>query len=258
MLIQSGSPDNCCQDPTGYLGSLLSRWYTLPPILRNLANKQTNRQIDKQKNLSTQRFELSTLAFLAQCSYRLSFRAVLIWLILSGYYYQITFILDLIEILIQSGSQDNCYQDPTGYLGSWLSRWYTLPPILRNLANKQTNRQTDKQKNLSTQKFELSTLAFLAQCSYRLSYRAVLIWLLLSDYYYQIDKIFWPHRCSNFQPSLFLAQCSYRLSYRDILIWLLLSHYFYQITVILDLIEILIQSGSPDNCYQDPTGYSGS
>ena len=47
-----------------------------------------------------------------------------------------------------------------------------------------TNKQTDKQKILATQKFELSTLAVLAQCSYRLSYRAILIWLLLSDYYY--------------------------------------------------------------------------
>ena len=40
---------------------------------------------------------------------------------------------------------------------------------------KQTNKQTDKQKILATQRFELSTLAFLAQFSYRLSYRAVLI-----------------------------------------------------------------------------------
>ena len=30
--------------------------------------KQTNKQTDKQKILSTQRFQLSTLAFLAQCS----------------------------------------------------------------------------------------------------------------------------------------------------------------------------------------------
>ena len=50
-------------------------------------------------------------------------------------------------------------------------------------------RQTNKQNILSTHRFELSTLAFLAQCSYRLSYRAVLIWLLLSDYYYQITII---------------------------------------------------------------------
>ena len=40
---------------------------------------------------------------------------------------------------------------------------------------KQTNKQTDKQKILAKQMFELSTLAFLAQFSYRLSYRAVLI-----------------------------------------------------------------------------------
>ena len=37
--------------------------------------------------------------------------------------------------------------------------------------------------------FELSTLAFLAQCSYRLSCGAVRIWLLISDYYYQITII---------------------------------------------------------------------
>ena len=50
--------------------------------------------------------------------------------------------------------------------------------------NKQTNKQTDKQIILATQRFELSTVAFLAQCFYRLSYRTLRIWLLLSDYYY--------------------------------------------------------------------------
>ena len=190
--------------------------------------------------MATQRFELSILAFLAQCSYRLSYRPVHVWSLLSDYYYQITIILDLIEILMQSGSPDNCYQDPTGYPGSYPSRWYTLPPILRNPANKQTKKQTDKQKILSTQRFELSTLAFLAHWSYRLSYRAVLIWLLLSDYYYQINKNFWPHRFEHSTLS-FLAQFSYRLSYRAVLSWLLLSDYYYQITIILDLIEILIQ-----------------
>ena len=54
---------------------------------------------------------------------------------------------------------------------------------MRNPANKQTNKK-NRQKHLATQRFELSTLAFLAQCSYRLSYRAVLICLLLSDYFY--------------------------------------------------------------------------
>ena len=58
------------------------------------------------------------------------------------------------------------------------------------LTNKQTNKQTKKEtKIFSTQRFELSTLAFLTQCSYRLSYGAVLIWLLLSEYYYQITII---------------------------------------------------------------------
>ena len=51
---------------------------------------------------------------------------------------------------------------------------------MRNPANKQTS----KQNILATQRFELSTLSFLAQCSCWLSYRAVLIWLVLSDYYY--------------------------------------------------------------------------
>ena len=45
------------------------------------------------------------------------------------------------------------------------------------------NKQTDKQKILATQRFELSTLAVLAQFLYRLSYRVVIIRLLLSDYY---------------------------------------------------------------------------
>ena len=58
-----------------------------------------------KKNFPTQRFEQSTLACLAQCSYRLSFRAVLSWLLLSDYYYQITIIQDLIEILIQKSDQ---------------------------------------------------------------------------------------------------------------------------------------------------------
>ena len=48
-------------------------------------------------------------------------------------------------------------------------------PLIFPSPNKQTNKQTDKQKILATQRFELSTLAFLAQFSYRLSYRAVLI-----------------------------------------------------------------------------------
>ena len=72
------------------------------PSPNKQTNKQTDEQTDKQKILSTQRFQLSTFAFLAQCSYRLSYSAVLIWLLLSDYYYQITIILDLIEILIQN------------------------------------------------------------------------------------------------------------------------------------------------------------
>ena len=125
---------------------------------------------------------------------------------------------------------------------------------------RQTNKQTDKQKILSTERSEFSTLAFIAQCSYRLSYSAVLIWLVLSDYYYQITiirltKNFGHTEVRTLDPRV--LQCSYRLSYRPVLIWLLLSDYCYQITIILHLIEILIHLGSPDNCYQDPTGYPG-
>ena len=60
---------------------------------------------------------------------------------------------------------------------------------MRNPANQQTNKQTDKLKSFATPMFKLSTLAVLAQCSFRLSYRAVLISLILSDYYYQITII---------------------------------------------------------------------
>ena len=85
----------------------------------------------------------------------------------------------------------------------------------------------NKQKILSTQRFELSNIAFLAQFSYRLSYRAVLIWLLLSDYYYQMTIIRLTKILSTQRFELsniaFLEQCSYRLSYRAVLICLLLS-----------------------------------
>ena len=91
---------------------------------------------------------------------------------LSEYYYQFTIILDLIEFLIQSGSPDNVMRiqhdildrDPVVDI-----HYFLLSEILL------TNKQTDKRKFLSTQKLELSTLASLAKCSYRLSYRAILI-----------------------------------------------------------------------------------
>ena len=58
-------------------------------------------------------------------------------------------------------------------------------PVVYEKSCKQTNKQiTNRQKILAIQRFELSTLPFLDQCSYRPSYRAVLSWLLLSDYYY--------------------------------------------------------------------------
>ena len=232
--------------------------------------RQTNRQTDKQKNMSTQRFELSTLLFLAQCSYRLNYRAVLIWLLLSDYYYQIdkTFwphrgsnsrlsrfwLNALTDWAIGPYSSDYFYRITIMklllswiWLKSWSNQGLRITVIRiqqdildRNpvvdiryllfweilLTNKQTNKQTDKQKNMSTQRFELSTLLFLAQCSYRLNYRAVLIWLLLSDYYYQIDKTFWPHRGSNSRLSRFWLN-----ALTDWAIGPYSSDYFYRITI---------------------------
>ena len=82
-------------------------------------------------------------------------------------------------------------------------KWHSESADPAKALNLSLAKQTDKQKILATQMFELSTLAFLAQFSYRLSYRAVIIWLLISDYYYQINKNFWPHRGSNSRPSHF-------------------------------------------------------
>ena len=58
----------------------------------------------------------------------------------------------------------------------WQSFWQYFP---KNVFSKLllTNKQTEK--NLATQIFEFSTLAFLAQCSNPLSYRDVLIGLLI-------------------------------------------------------------------------------
>ena len=164
--------------------------------MRNPANKQTC----KQKFLATQRFELSTPTFLAQCSHRLSYRAVLIWLLLSDYYFSANSpnfikIRPVVHEKQLSGSQIriSIRTTPNFELGllmiitSVLTRFQQNPTssfweIL--LTNKQTNKQTYKQKILATQSFELSTLNFLAQFSHRLCNRAVLIWLLWSDYYY--------------------------------------------------------------------------
>ena len=118
----------------------------------------TSKQTDKQKNLATQRFELSTLAFLAQCSYRLSHSAVLIWLRLSDYYYQIA----VIRLTKSFGHTEVRTLDP---------RFFSTI-LLRTELQDRTNLIT-------------------------------LIRLLLSDYYYQINKKFWPHRGSNSRPSRF-------------------------------------------------------
>ena len=96
------------------------------PLMFPSPNKQTNKQPDKQKTLSTQRFKLSSLTFIAQCSYRLSYRAVLIWLLLSDYYYQIT----IIRLLLAWMWLKSWSKNPTS------SSWEIL------LTNKQTNKQT--------------------------------------------------------------------------------------------------------------------
>ena len=54
-------------------------------------------------------------------------------------------------------------------------KWHSESADPAKALNLSLGKQTDKQKILATQRFELSTLAFLAQFSYRLSYRAVLI-----------------------------------------------------------------------------------
>ena len=153
--------------------------------MRTPANKQT----DKQKILATQRFELSTLAVLAECSYRLSYRVVIIRLLLSDYYYSpnspnFMKIRPVVHVKQLSGSQIriSIRITPNLELG--------LPMIITSLLTKYHHNPTsslweilltknnlkNRQKILATHRFELSTLAFLAQCSYRLSYRAVLIW----------------------------------------------------------------------------------
>ena len=192
--------------------------------------------------MATQSFEHSTLVFVAQCSYRLIYRAVHTWLLSSDYYYQITIIMDLVEILIRSGSPDNSYQDPTGCPWSLPSRRYTLPPILRNLANKQTNKQTNRptKEFIHTEYRTLDPRVFSTMfLPTKLQGRTHLITnirLLLSHY----QKILATQSLEH-STLVFVAQCSYRLIYRAVLIWLLLSDYYYQITIILDLIEILIK-----------------
>ena len=173
------------QNPTSSLWEIL------------LTNKQTNKQTNRQtKDLATQRFELSNLAVLPQCVYRLSYRAVLLGLLLSNYYNSpnssnFIKIRPVVHEKQVSGFQIRISNRTTPNFE------LSLPMIITSLLTKfhqnptsslweilLTNKQTDKQKTLATQRFELWTLAYLAQCAYRLSYRAVLIGLLISDYYY--------------------------------------------------------------------------
>ena len=168
----------------------------------------TNKQL-KQNILATQRFELSTLKFLEQCSCWLSYRAVLICLLLSDYYYS-PFSPNLIksqtvvhekqlsgsQIRISIRIRPNFELGLAMIITSLLTKFHqnrtsNLWEIL--LTNKQTKK--NRQKLLATQRFDLSTLKFLEQCSCWLRYRAVLICLLLSDYYY-----------SPFSPNLIKSQ----------------------------------------------------
>ena len=148
----------------------------------------TNKQTYKQKILATQRFELSTPTFLAEYSHRLSNRAVLIWLLVSDYYYSPNWpnFIQIRQVVHEkqfSGSQIRISIRITPNFE------LALPMIITSVLTKfhhnptsssweilLTNKQTNRQKLLATQSFELSTLAVLAQCSHRLSYRAVLIW----------------------------------------------------------------------------------
>ena len=61
------------------------------------------------------------------------------------------------------------------YLTIKTRKWHSESAGPAKALNLSLAKQTNKQKILATQRFELSTLAFLAQFSYRLSYRAVLI-----------------------------------------------------------------------------------
>ena len=69
---------------------------------------------------------------------------------------------------------------PTVHQNPTSSLWEIL------LTNKQTNKQTKKEtdKKFWPHRGSNSRPDFLAQCFHRLSYRAVLIWLLESEYYY--------------------------------------------------------------------------
>ena len=136
--------------------------------MRNPANKQRNKQINK-KILATQTFELPTVAFLEQCSSRLSYRAVLIWLLLSNYCYSpyssnFIKIRPVVHEKQLSGSQMriSIRITPNFALGlpmiinSLLTKFHQNPTsclweIL--LTNKQTNKQTNNQTDRQTKKF---------------------------------------------------------------------------------------------------------
>ena len=154
--------------------------------MRNPANKQLNKHTNKNFGQT----EVRTLDphFSAQCSHRLSYRAVLIWLLVSDYYYSpnspnFSQIRPVVHEKQLSGSQIR--------ISIRITRNFelALPMIITYVLTKfhqnptrsfweilLTNKQTNRQKILATQRLELSTLAVLAQFSHRLSYRAVLIW----------------------------------------------------------------------------------
>ena len=156
------------QNPTSSLWEIL--------LTYKQTNKQTNKQTDKQKILATQSFELSTLAVSAQCSYRLSYRAVLIWLLISDYYYspnspKFIKIRPVVHEKQLSGSPiqisiritPNFEFDFPMIITSVLTKFHQLPTsslweIL--LTYKQTNKQTDKQIILATQVWNLDLRVF--------------------------------------------------------------------------------------------------
>ena len=92
----------------------------------------------------------------------------------------------------QSGSRPSLNSVFLWSLPPYSVNFNKIRPIVYEKSCKQTNRQRNKHtkviaisrfsrdiKVLATQRFEISTLAFLAKCPNRLSYRVVLIWLLL-------------------------------------------------------------------------------
>ena len=159
--------------------------------------------------MAAQRFEISTFAFLTQCCYRLSYRAVLMWLLLSDYFFSPNspnFIkiggvvhekqLSGSPIQISIRITPNFEFDLPLIITSVLTKFHQNPTsslweIL--LTYKQTNKQTNK----------------------------------------QINRKFWPHRVSNSRPSRFQHN-----ALTDWAIGSYSSDYYYQVTIIVPTHQI--------------------